>query len=246
MTRKRNAIACVVSGLTALLAGGSVRAASLVELAVEDTFAYQRFPTFNFGAGTYAVAPWNLATIMAAGRTTTNHNTEGYLRFDVTDQRTLLAGETAKLRLYVRSSQTVNESLIPTFGADPVPATPVTVNARAVTASWAESTLTWNNKATAGPVLASTLVDGINKWVEFDVTDQVNAWIANPSSNFGFNLEAAAVVRNSDDTAFVTPVFQSSSQANPPQLVLNYIPEPMTASVAMGMGGLLLARRRGR
>ncbi len=76
-----------------------------------------------------------------------------------------------------------------------------------VNAAWDEQTITWDNQPSSSPaalvsVPAGNLQGAYPDWIAFDVTPLINAWIANPSSNFGF------VITN--DSGYGFPYFWSS------------------------------------
>ena len=73
---------------------------------------------------------------------------------------------------------------------------------------WTETTATWNRPATGqtwaqagaqgvgadryATLVAATNVQATGRWYAFDVTAAVQAWLANPGSNYGLLLQAAA------------------------------------------------------
>lgn len=87
-------------------------------------------------------------------------------------------------------------------------------------------------------------VNDDNKWIEFDVTVLVAAWqkFQNGTGgyeNFGF------YIRNADDW-WVRAYFDTTNltSGTDPQLVVTYVPEPMTITL-LGLAGLSLLRKRG-
>src|SRR4051794_36383092 len=135
------------------------------ETASKDAFIYQGIqgpnpPAFNsdtFANGAYI-------GLLSSGKPSTPHATTTYIQFDLTGV-TLGANEVAQLQLYV--TNTVQTG----FGANPSAAFPVSAELHNVTSAWGETTVTWPNQPTSDAGVASTtVVDGINKWVTFDVT----------------------------------------------------------------------------
>lgn len=73
-------------------------------------------------------------------------------------------------------------------------ATPVALEARAVTQAWAPSTVTWNSINAAAGDLAGTATynsGATNSWTSFPVTGTVREWMAGTRPNYGFMLKAA-------------------------------------------------------
>lgn len=83
--------------------------------------------------------------------------------------------------------------------------------------------------ATASPTTAGT--------VYFDVTDVVNGWLADPSSNFGFGL---VVTSGQSVELGASSDFLPSGSIAP---VLTTVPEP-ASMLLLGVGALALTRRR--
>jgi TGF-beta propeptide len=74
------------------------------------------------------------------------------------------------------------------------PDTAVTIEARRVTASWADTTATWNSINTAfgeaGLGTASRGIDQSAAWHSFDVKNIVQTWLNGTAPNYGFMLKA--------------------------------------------------------
>jgi hypothetical protein len=194
----------------------------------KDSFVYQFLPGFNFnGAG------WN--HLLATGATNSGHNLEGLIAFDLTGV-TLAPDERATLNLYAVDTNATG------FGVSPTPAAPIVADLHAATSNWDPATVTWATKPTYGPLADSLTVSGVNQWISFDVTEEVSAWLANPSSNFGFVVRQNAPV---DNNGRVMGVYQASgAPANRPYLEIAPIPEPASLAGVVAAFGLLLRRRR--
>jgi hypothetical protein len=197
------------------------------EAASSDTFIYQFLPTFNFetsGPGFQA--------LLSSGETGTGHATKSLIQFDLTGV-SISPGESAYLWLYVRDTTTTG------FGQNPSSGFPVTANVAAVTSAWTEISVNWGNPPAAGGTIASASIDGINKWVAFDVTSTVEGWLVNPSTNFGFVISQPSAVLNGGP---VVAVYDSASGGNHPALI---VPEPASMGLlAVGAAALLARRRR--
>lgn len=92
---------------------------------------------------------------------------------------------------------------------------------QAITANWAENTVTWNNQpaTTAVGQVAIPQTAGANVDVTVNVTGLVTNMIQNPATNFGFML------RLQTEQTYRTMVFGSSDNANAarhPRLVVSY------------------------
>lgn len=220
----------VAAGLTAAVAAVSAAPAILQPgpESAQDTFVYQFLPTFNFdGPG------WN--ALIATGTTGTGHDIRGLIRFDLTGL-SLDAGEVATLNLWVTDTAAAG------FGVSPSPAAPVTTDLHLATSSWTASTVTWATQPTYNPaIIDSQLVDGINRWVSFDVTATVSQWLADPSGNFGFVATQRDIVNNGGR---VMGVFEASAGQNRPYLQIAPIPEPSALALLGGTAMLLVRRRR--
>ncbi|MBV8685057.1 MAG: DNRLRE domain-containing protein, partial [Alphaproteobacteria bacterium] len=93
---------------------------------------------------------------------------------------------------------------------------------------WGASTLDY---ATIGEVAAPAL-----GWVEIDVTQAVNDWLANPASNFGLRLRPTSMNNNFD--FFVSSDAAGDLAADRPQLVIQWGAGNVAAADAdVGIGG---------
>ena len=193
-----------------------------------DTFVYQFLSNMNFNGGGFGA-------LLASGRTSSGHDLRTLLRFDLAAV-TLDPGEIATLNLHVGSTAAAG------FGVNPSPAAPVVTDVHRVGAAWDESTATWANQPAfeAAPI-ASRTVDGIDRWVSFDVTPLVQSWLANPGTNFGFAVVQEAVVTNGGP---VVAVYDSSAAANKPFLEIAPVPEPSAVLTLAGATATMMLRRK--
>jgi PKD repeat protein len=124
-------------------------------------------------------------------------SSHAYLRFDLSG----LGGPvtSARLRLYCTDASNVGGLLFPT------------------SSSWAENTITWNNKpAASGPQFGAIGAVLLNAWVEVDVTSAVTG-----SGQVAFLLTS---------TSTNSATYSSREGANPPQLVVETgMPQPPVA-----------------
>lgn len=232
---KRSAVAAM-SALLATLAVGSAASADAVivkptEAQSKDTFVYSFLPTFNFNAPASG-----FHTILASGRSTSAHDLRTLIQFDLSGVN-LAPGEIATLNLFI-SGGNIGFPVI-----SPSPGFGVTTDVFANTSDWSADTVNWSNQPSFAPTALDTqVIDGIGRYVTFDVTAQVQAWLANPSSNFGFSIQQRDVVVNGGS---VQAIYHSSSNENRPFLYAGPVPEP-TVALAVAAGGFALLSRRRR
>ncbi len=117
--------------------------------------------------------------------------------------------------------------------------------------SWDETSVTWQ-RPRAGETwqapgasgagdrsstpAASAQTGGLNHWVEFDITGQVAAWTANPTSHHGLLLTA----NSSTQVEWTYASAQASDPARRPKLTLTYRPrtlQPTVVTVQAGENG---------
>jgi hypothetical protein len=222
MIAKRQIMALAILGTSATAMAATLPAS-------QDVFTYSFTPTFNY----------NTSPILGSSVTTGGaHDTKSLLQFDLSGLSALGVDDHAILNLYVASGSD--------FGlpaADPSASSPVTTNVSLVTSSWDESTATASLFPTVESIpFTSFVIDGVHKWVSVDITDQVNAWISAPATNFGLALTQDAVVTGAGNTEVAAFYYASESPANQPNLTV--VPEPSTlmlAGVTLAFGAM---RRR--
>jgi hypothetical protein len=152
--------------------------------AYADAYVSQELPNNNFGSeGTLAIS---------SGGSGMMHS---YIDFDIDWIPTGAIVDDAELRLYPVS--------LTDYGYVAV--------ARA-SASWIESSITWNNApGWVSPVVTST-PSGNNQWWEINVTSIVEEWVTNGDYNRGFFLEGSSGLimvhsRNSGSSSYRPKLF---------------------------------------
>lgn len=214
------------------------------ESASQDTFIYEYFQSASAADIYESIAPGNgealASLILATTRSATGHTMHSLVRFDLTGV-SLGPGEKAVLGLYVRPSA---------FGsAAPSSSYPAPLSVYAASTPWTES-VTWQTQPLPlGSAVDSIQVTGTNQFIEFDVTAQVQAWLAG-SDNNGFIIQQDTVVvdpngRGPGIPGEVGVFFRGAGWSDPSQRpYLQVIPEP-TGLVA-GLTGFVvwMARRR--
>lgn len=195
-----------------------------------DVFVYEFIQMVDFNSGGWEAM---LPTV----KTGTGHDLYSLLKFDlVAGGITLDPDERAELRLYVDD---IAASGFTELNPEPGKANP-TVDFFLNTGDFTESAKWATRPPTAATPFASIVVDDVNKWVSIDITDQVAAWLADPSTNFGISIiQRDVVVR---DGGKVGVLFHGAGGANGPTLV---VPEPASIGLLVaGSLGFLACRRR--
>ena len=109
-----------------------------------------------------------------------------------------------------------------------------TLNFTLVTSAWAENTVTYGSQpTTAGTPFAFMGVTTANSVVLVNVTNQVQAWIANPASNFGLEITGTG------GTVVVLDTKENTTTSHPAQLIVSTAsaPGPAGATGATGNAG---------
>jgi hypothetical protein len=93
-----------------------------------------------------------------------------------------------------------------------------TLNFTLVTSSWNENTVTYGSRPTnAGSPFGSVSVSTANSFVLVNVTSQVQAWIANPATNFGLEITGTG------STNVVLDSKETITTSHPAQLIINIV-----------------------
>lgn len=235
------------TGTTAVLGLAAVSGAAAVkiqpdEAASQDTFVYQLYQHASAGQ-IYAGIPGGNASmadpILATTKSPLGHSMHSLIRFDLTGV-TIDPGEKVVFGLYVRPAAFGSATPSPTYAA------PVSVYA--AESAWTES-VTWATQpGTQGGALDTVNVAGIDQFIEFDVTVQVQAWLGGASNN-GFVISQDAVVVDLDRASQNLPAevgvfFRGAGWSDPTQRpYLQVIPEPAVLSI-LSLGAMISLRRK--
>ena len=94
------------------------------------------------------------------------------------------------------------------------------IDAFRVTGSWAEETVTWNNKPSIAASKTSTtnLLNDTPGWYSWDVKDDVEAFLAGTYTNYGWLLKVEELTGNLDQSAYS----KETAQAQKPYLKIIY------------------------
>jgi hypothetical protein len=141
---------------------------------------------------------------------------------------------------------------LPPF-ADPTPDSPVTLDLKPVIAPWEETVVTWETRPEVGAVATSAVLEGVNRRVNFDVSNLVRQWIMDPDSNNGVEISQRAIVAMSQGPGerdlFTAALFASSAFADPeahPTLTITPVPVPAAGGLLVGALALIGAVARFR
>lgn len=183
----------------------------------------------------------NTIPLIGALGETRAHDTRSLLRFDL-GTLGFSAGQilNARLNLFALPG-------LPPFD-NPTTSKPITTELHRVTQAWGETTVTWETQPTVAGSFSSTVQNGVNQWVSFDVTGLVQDWLSDPTTNFGVELLQPDIVI-ADSGKPIASLYASSASANAvlrPFLEISTIPEPSTFALLAGSLGVVgwASRRR--
>jgi hypothetical protein len=184
--------------LTSYSAAASIPASSCSLTSTADTYAYLFSGSTNFGTGT---------TMFVQDRS--GRHQRSFAQFDVAS---CIPGNalvvSASLGLYLVTA----------------PASSRTYNANRVTASWVETTLTWNNQPAVNGAATASVATGTTNGVtlNWDVASDVQLF-ADGTSDFGWRIADAAEGANSNrQGTFRTR--ETGTAAQRPNLSITYYP----------------------
>ncbi len=177
--------------------------ATAVLYPTDDAPVQQGAPAITNPAGAYLGAGYSQNWIFANGLV------RSYLRFD-------LSGITADSTVVSATLRLTQAGGVDYAGAYS------TVNFYRVTSSWAENTVTWNNKPSFAPEIIGSVSTTYNYSgaVSFDLTNQVRNWVNGSQSNYGL------VAIGPETTAGIIRAFVASGYAGQPELHISYLPAP--------------------
>jgi hypothetical protein len=184
--------------LTAYSAAITIPASSCSLTSTADAYAYLFSANTNFGTGT---------TMFVQDRT--GRHQRSFAQFDVAS---CVPGNalvvSASLGLYLVTA----------------PASNRTYNANRVTASWVETTMTWNNQPAVNGAATATVATGTTNGVTltWNITGDVQLY-ADGTSNFGWRIaDAAEGANNNRQGTFRTR--ETGTVAQRPNLAITYYP----------------------
>jgi acid phosphatase type 7 len=181
MRQRLAAVLALAAAISVLGAAGAAQAASTTITAAEDTYTSQGNAAATHGS-------YGSLTVNGAPG-----ERRAYVKFTVTGVPPGSTQLTAVLRLWVSRSS------------------PASFTARAVPASWSESTLTWNNQPTLGAVVASVTGVTAGQYREFNVSSLIT----------GNGTFALAVTGSSTQARFTST---ESTSGAPPELAVAWTP----------------------
>ena len=164
---------------------------------IADTWADESKPTTNKGTDTVMlVRSWQSAK-----------DARSFVEFDVSS---------------IPSGSTVNTATL-TLCATKVPSSARTIDLHRITASWVETTLTWNNQpGVAGSVTDSATTPGSPACMTWDVAADVQLWI-DGTANEGWRAKDSV---EGQGTKYITEFAtrENGTPADRPILDVNYTP----------------------
>ncbi len=217
------------------LAAGTATASPYIiqpdETAGKDTIVYEFLANTNLD-------PWGVLGVTKAK----DHNLHTLIQFDLNGvpyEASQITSATLNLRVALQGDVLGGE--VPTEDY------PIEVQVYRTTQNWNESTVTWSTKPSydSSTLIDSQVIDTIDIWVSFDVTDLVKDWVSGSVSNFGFYLVQTDEVRTDTDKAVGATFYGAGYTGNTSyRPYLQIVPEPTSLGV-LGLGaGVLLRRRR--
>ena len=164
---------------------------------IADTWADEQKPTLNKGT----------TTTMTTRSWQSGKNGRSFVEFDVSS---------------IPSGSTVNTATL-TLCAVSVPSSTRTIDLHRITASWVETTLTWNNQpGVAGSVTDSATTPGSPACMTWDVAADVQLWI-DGTANEGWRAKDSVESQGTKYTTdFATK--ENGTPADRPILDVNYTP----------------------
>jgi hypothetical protein len=176
---------------------------------VEQQFTSAADATVRGGAS--ANINYGSDTSMTTKLSTADFTREAYLKFDLSGYAGSKVGS-ATVRLYAASVGANVGDTEADYVADD---------------SWSESGITWNTKPASSDVLATWPKPAAGKYVQFDVTDQLNAELARPGDKkLSIRLQS---LLNGDGVDYSTK--EATTAANRPTLIIKN--EPMAYRFAL-------------
>ncbi len=198
-----SALAITPKALTVHTAASSVPISMCTLTSAADTYADQGSAGSNFGTATTLQVRSGTTLVLLAD------NKRAFLRFDlascsIPSTARVVSG---RMRLFMSTA----------------PSATRTYQARRVTASWAETTLDWNNQPAVAATPTATVVTGTtsNVTLEWDVLADVSSFVAGTATNNGWRI-ADSVESNTGDSQFRSREHGTTSQR--PSLVVTYYP----------------------
>ncbi|HNC20010.1 DNRLRE domain-containing protein [Accumulibacter sp.] len=176
----------------------------------------------------------NTVPLIGALGETRAHDTRSLLRFDL-GTLGFSAGQILNARLNLFALPGLAPFDNPTTGK------PITTELHRVTQAWGETTVTWETQPTVAVTFSSTVQEGVNQWVSFDLTGLLQDWLSDPTTNFGVELLQPDIVI-ADSGRPIASLYASSASANAatrPFLEISAIPEPSTFALLAGSLGVV-------
>lgn len=161
----------------------------------DNTEVKQDFPNSNFSTSTY---------LESRDEPVASYDYMSFMKFALNQIPTGATVTSAKLNLYVYFLGVNNSNA------------GVTSNVHLASSNWSESTLTWNNKPSAGDLIGTINMTSIG-WKTLDITSTLNSWRNGTIDNYGLRFfpTSAQADRNS-------AWYSSRSVTNKPYIEVTY------------------------
>lgn len=220
--------------IVALLMSLQTLQADVIEVIINtdaDAFIHQGLPDTNFGSGSHMrIGSKNDPSSPPMG------TKRALIHFDLTS----LPSDVIITKATFEAYQTDNLYIVPNG-----------FNIHAVTSSWTEGNVTWNNQPTFGDFLGNmdSKIDAIVSFQNNNLTQIVSDWHTNTTTNYGLRFKLPDETLGTGHSGTWGDTFASRENVAtnyiPPRLDIEYIPEPATLSL-LALGGIALLRRRRR
>ncbi|MCC7350854.1 MAG: DNRLRE domain-containing protein [Phycisphaerales bacterium] len=209
------------------------------ESASKDVMIYQFLANTNFDTNPSIQNSYpTYGSILSSGKTSyPGHDLGSLIQFDLPPGTSIHAGEVATLHLYAIAPEDIGF-----FGVSASAAYPAVTDFFKVTSSWDETSATWGSQPSIDSTAVATgNLSAVNGWFTIDLTNTVQGWINDPSTNHGLLFMQRALVKNAENDD-VVGVFDSASGINRPFLQIAAVPEPTTLSL-LGLAAVFGLRR---
>jgi hypothetical protein len=226
---------------------------------ITDGFVYEAIPLASASQLSGAAPGMNQSLGVGVTGSTTVRHISSLIRFDLTGVTLNPATERATLTL-----RNIGVSFIEppaSSVSDPTVTQPISVGLKRIDSAWSYNTTSYNagsfsfggpqqanvgRPAVDATVIDTELVSAVGQAITFDITAQVQAWLASPSTNFGLYIEQTSAPEFISGDGWAVANFASSRVSGGvggPAFAITAIPEPASLAILASVGTLILRRR---